>query len=161
MKSKALEVNLSDTRVDVIIDPKYSILLEIVSSYVGILNRMNTLLEELSHPYKNWEFISGEARHLALHYFYLYQGHEKGDEALTLFVDIFLKAFEADAGPKVTAGAADNLMLFLQHIATESGDDLDRFLPVLEYGLNSVSSYDKELLAYFVRSYYQPDKIAR
>ncbi len=161
MKSKALEVNLSDTRVDVEIDPKYSILLEIVSSYVGIFNRMNTFLKELSHPYKNWEFISGEARHLSLHYFYLYQGHEKGDDALNLLVDIFLKAFEADAGARVTAGAADNLMLFLQHIATESGKDLDRFLPVLEHGLNAVASYDKERFSYFVRSYYQPDKIAR
>jgi len=161
VKSKALEVNLSDTNVEVTIDPKYKVLLDIVSSYVGILNRMNTFLEELSHPYKNWEFISSEARHLSLHYFYLYQGHEKGDQALALYIDVFLLAFESDAGPKVTSGAADNLMLFLQHIVTESSDEeLERFLPVVEHALDAVTSYDGEPFLYFVRSYYQPDKIA-
>ncbi len=161
MKSKALEVNLSDTKVDVTVDPKYDVFLNIVSSYVGILNRMNIFLEELSHPYKNWEFISSEARHLSLHYYYLYQAHPEGEEALDLFVDIFLLAFESESNMKITASAADNLMLFLQHIVKESDDALDRFLPVIERALNKIQSYEGEAFSYFVRSYYQPDKIAK
>ncbi|MCA1792500.1 MAG: hypothetical protein LC660_01270, partial [Desulfobacteraceae bacterium] len=90
MKSKALEVNLSDTRVDVSIDEKFQVLLEIFDGYVGIVNRMEIFLKELSHPYRNWEFIVSEARHFSLHYFYLYKSHEKGKAALVLFSEIFL-----------------------------------------------------------------------
>jgi pyruvate,orthophosphate dikinase len=120
VKSTALEVNLSDTKIDVVIDPKYQVLLEIVSSYVGILNRMNIFLQELSHPYKNWEFIVSEARHFSLQNFHLYKGHSDGDKALALFVDILLEAFESNSNLKIKTGATDNLMLILQHIVKDS-----------------------------------------
>jgi len=161
VKSQALEVNLSDTKVDIIIDSKYQVFLDIVSSYVGILNRMNIFLKELSHPYKNWEFIVSEARHFSLQYFYLYKGHPKGDKALKLFVDIFLESFEADSTLKVKTSAADNLMLFLQHIIKESEQELDRFLPVIEKTIVKIESYEDKEFYFFVRSYYQPDKIAK
>jgi pyruvate,orthophosphate dikinase len=57
MKSKALEVNLDGTKVQVTIDEQYHVLLKIVSDYFGIRKRMNIFLEELCHPYKNWDFI--------------------------------------------------------------------------------------------------------
>jgi len=159
VKSTALEVNLSDTKVDVIIDSKYQVFLDIFSSYVGILNRMNIFLKELSHPYKNWGFIVSEARHFTLQYYYLYKPHPKGDKALDLFVDIFLESFESDL--KVKTSSADNLILFLQHIVKESEHELDRFLPVIEKALQKIESYEDKDFYYFVRSYYQPDKIAK
>ena len=161
MKSTALEVNLSDTKVDVTIDSKYQVFLDIVSSYVGIKNRMNIFLKELSHPYKNWEFIVSEARHFSLQYFYLYKGHPKGDKALDLFVDIFLESFESDLNLKIKTSAADNLMLFLQHIVKESEQELDRFLPVIEKAVQKIEFYEDQDFYFFVRSYYQPDKIAK
>ena len=161
MKSTALEVNLSDTKVDVIIDSKYQIFIDIVSSYVGILNRMNIFLEELSHPYKNWEFIVSETRHLSLHYFYLYKPHPNAVKALELFVDIFIESFESDSSLKIKTSAADNLMLFLQHIVKESDPEMDRFGPVIEKALLKIESYDEKEFYFFVRSYYQPDKIAK
>ncbi|WP_457551214.1 PEP/pyruvate-binding domain-containing protein [Desulfobacula sp.] len=160
MKSKALEINLSDTMVDVIIDSKYEALLNIVSSYVGILNRMNIFLQEMSHPYKNWEFIVSEARHFSLQYFYLYKAHPDGEKALDLFVDIFLESFESDSNLKLKINAADNLMLFLQQIVKESEQNLDRFLPVIENALQKIESYADSDFYFFVRSYYQPNKIA-
>ncbi len=161
MKSTALEVNLSDTKVDAVIDKKYDVFIQIVLSYVGILNRMKIFLEELSHPYKNWGFIVSEARHLSIHYFYLYKPHPDGDKALSLFVDVFLEAFESETTWEVKTTAADNLMLFLQHLLKESDGDLERFLPVIEKAFKKIESYDDEAFYYFVRSYYQPDKIAK
>jgi len=161
VKSTALEVNLSDTKVDVVIDSKYNVFLDIVSSYVGIKNRMNIFLEELSHPYKNWEFIVSEARHLSLQYFYLYKPHPEGKRALELFADIFFASFESNSGSKVKTSAADNLMLFLQHIVKESKDDLDGFLLVIEKAVRKIESYETKDFYFFVRSYYQPDKIAK
>ncbi len=160
MKSKALEVNLSDTKVDVIIDSKYNVFLDIVSPYVGILNRMNIFLKELSHPYMNWEFIISEARHFSLQYFYLYKAHPEGERALNLFVNIFLEAFGAELTLKQKTSAADNIMLFLQHIVKESEEVLNRFLPVIERAVQKIELYEGEDFYFFVRSYYQPDKIA-
>ncbi len=160
MKSTALEINLSDTKVDIAIDSRYQSLIDIVSPYVGILNRMNIFLQELSHPYKNWEFIISEARHFSLQNFHLYKGHADGGNALALFVDIFLKAFESDSNLKVRTSAVDNLMLFLQHIVKDSKEELDRFLPVVEKAVLKIESYEDENFYFFVRSYYQPDKIA-
>ena len=51
IKSKALEVNLAGSRVDVDIDPKYATLQEIMSRYFGLMEGFNTFLKELSHPY--------------------------------------------------------------------------------------------------------------
>ncbi|WP_022666297.1 PEP/pyruvate-binding domain-containing protein [Desulfospira joergensenii] len=159
MKSKALEVNLSDTKTDVAIDEKYRFLLEIFSGYVGILNRMEIFLKELSHPYMNWGFIVSEARHFSLHYFYLYKSHEKGKDALALFAQMQISAFESKTEPRIRSDAADNLMLLMHHMAKESGQNLDRFLPVIETFLNRVSSYEDRDFKFFMGSYYQPDRL--
>ena len=51
MRSKALEVNLTDTQVHVVINKKYDVLLEIVKDYAGILKKMDAFLTELcSNP---------------------------------------------------------------------------------------------------------------
>ena len=161
MKSKALEVNLSDTRVDISIDVKYQQLLEIFDGYVGILNRMEIFLKELSHPYKNWKFIVNEARHFSLHYFYLYKSHEKGAAALAIFSDIFLTAFEDSPERSVQSAASDNLMLLLHHMAKESEDRLPFFSGLMEKAVNRILRYEDTAFFFFVTSYYQPDKLAR
>jgi pyruvate,orthophosphate dikinase len=69
MKSKALEINLESYRIDVSVEDKYAILQEVMSKYYGLREGLNTFLKELSHPYKNWEFIVQEARNYSLNYF--------------------------------------------------------------------------------------------
>ena len=66
IQSKALAVNIADYHVDVEIDPKYAVLQEVMSRYFGLMEGVNTFLKELSHPYKNWQFIVSEARGYAL-----------------------------------------------------------------------------------------------
>jgi len=149
VKSTALEINLSDTKVDITIDSKYKVFPDIFSSYVGILNRMNIFLEELSHPYKNWDFIVSEARHFSLQYFYLYKPHPDGVQALDLFIDIFLDSFESDSNLRIKSSAADNLMLFLQHIVKESEQELDRFLPLIERAVQKIESYEDQDFYFF------------
>jgi pyruvate,orthophosphate dikinase len=161
VKSKALEVNLSGTRADVTIDEKYQLLLDIFDGYVGILNRLEIFLKELSHPYRNWGFIVSEARHFTLHYFYLYKPHPEGRKALELFADIFMLAFESRQEQDVRAAAVDNLMLVLHHIAKESGREVARFFPVMEKEMNRIHSYEGPAFHLFVCSYYQPDRLAQ
>ena len=54
IKSQALEVNLASYHVDVSIDERYLVLREIMHKYHGLMERFDTFLKELSHPYKNW-----------------------------------------------------------------------------------------------------------
>ena len=161
MQSKALEINLSDTRVDILIDPKYEVFLTIVSSYAGIRNRMEVFLKELSHPYRNWNFIITEARYFSLQNFYLYQQHPEGEKALSLFVDIYLTAFEANSSSKLKAMAADNLMVFLQQVSRVSDEDLHRFISIFDKSFSKIDTYADDDFLYFIKSYYSPDTIAK
>ncbi len=161
MKSKALEVNLSDTRAEVAVDEQYELLLEFFKGYVGILNRLETFLKELSHPYRNWGFIVKESRHFSMHYFHLYKSRERGAEALALFCDIFTLAFEAVNTPDIKGNAADNLMLVLHHIAKDGPEGIKRFGDLMEREINRILSYSDDDFFYFVVSYYQPNGMAR
>lgn len=81
IKSKALEVNIAEYHVEVQVDPRYEALQEVMSRYYGIMEAFNTFLKELSHPYKNWQFIVREARNYALNYFHLLRTHPRGPRA--------------------------------------------------------------------------------
>jgi pyruvate,orthophosphate dikinase len=160
IQSKALEVNIADYHVDVTIDEKYSILQEVMSKYYGILEGLNTLLKELSHPYKNWKFIVHEARVYSLDYFHLLKSHPKGPEATELLVDIFIRAIESKSDIDVRADAVDNFLLFIQKIIKESGSDFTRFKPVIDDSFNSIRAYDGDNFFLFVKSFYQIRKLA-
>lgn len=56
VESKALEINLASYQVDVTIDPKYSVLQEVMSKYYGLTEGLNTFLKELSQrpPVHRW-----------------------------------------------------------------------------------------------------------
>ena len=111
--STALEANIRDYKVEVTIDKKYSVLLEVMSGYYGLSSGLNNFLEELSHPYRNWEFIVGEARRYSLDYYHLLINHPRGPEAAQIYVDIFAIAIVLAREPEVRADAADNFLLFL------------------------------------------------
>jgi len=53
--SRALEINLRRTAVDVIVPPDQRVLLEIVADRYGVHERTKKLLREINHPYVGWE----------------------------------------------------------------------------------------------------------
>lgn len=160
MCSKALEVNIESSRVDVTIGEKYALLQEVMSKYSGIMEGLNTFLRELEHPYKNWGFIVNEARAFALEYLHLLQSHPKGPEAASLYLDIFLDAIETSQERDVRRNAADNLILYLQKIIKDSGKDFARFLSVFDSAFDRIRSCKTENFFLFVTSYYQINKLA-
>ena len=159
IKSKALEVNIADYHVDVTIDPKYGALHAALSQYFGIREGVATFLEELSHPYKNWQFIVNEARTYSLDYFHLVRRHDRGVEAALTFVAIFSEAIQADCGQATQMDAADNLLLFIQKIIRDCEEDLDRFLSVITSAFKQIHAYPPELFKLFVKSHYQIKQI--
>ncbi len=161
MTSRALEVNLADYHVDVTIDPRYQPLQEIMSDYYGILKRLNVFLKELSHPYKNWDFIVKEARSFSLGYFHLLRPHPKGPEAAQIFADIFLRAIAENENRGIQEDAAEDLLLFVHHVLTDAADETPRFLPVFKNILAQTLDLSGTEFHLFVTSYFQPDKLAR
>jgi len=155
IQSKALEVNIADYHVDVAIDPKYEVLRDVMSRYYGLMEGVTTFLKELSHPYRNWEFIVKEARGYALDYFHLLAGHARGPEAADLLIGILLRAIHESADPKVRADAADNLLLYIQKIIKDAKTDLDRFLPSVATCFDEVRQLPQPQFFLFVRSFYQ------
>ncbi|MBN1930389.1 MAG: pyruvate, phosphate dikinase [Desulfobacterales bacterium] len=160
MRSKALEINLSDYHVDVVIDPKYTVLQEIMSKYYGLMEGVNTFLKELSHPYRNWQFIVKEARSYSLDYFHLLKNHPKGHEAAYLFIEIFTHAIDSAADMEVKADAADNIIIFLQKIINEAGPDLENFLPILDQSFDRIRNYEERYFFLFVKSFYPIKRLA-
>ena len=161
IKSKALEVNIADYHVDVTVDAKYSILQNVMSKYFGIMEAFNTFLKELSHPYRNWQFIVKEARSYSLDYFHLLKNHPNGPDAASLFVDIFTTAVVSTNETDVRADAVDHLLLFLQKIIKDSGDDLLRFMAMINDSFDRIRGFSEDDFFLFVKSFYQIDKLAR
>ena len=160
IQSKALEVNIADYHVDVAIDEKYSVLQEVMSKYYGLTEGLNTFLQELSHPYKNWHFIVQEARGYSLNYYHLIKNHPNGPDAARLFVEIFTSAIESKTEIEVKVDAVDNLLLFMQKIIKDSGSDIQRFMPVIVDSFDYIRNYKDEYFYLFVKSFYQIKKLA-
>ena len=161
IKSKALEANLANTYVDVTIDARYECIQAVMSRYFGLMEGVNTFLRELSHPYRNWQFIVGEARGYALDYFHLYQSHPRGVEAADAMVGIFSEVIEANVDDDVRTDAVDNLLLYLQQIIGDSRDRLPDFLPVLNTAFNWIHDCPDERFFLFVKSFYPIKRIIR
>ena len=161
VKSKALEVNLADYHVDVVIDTKYSIIQEVMSKYYGLMEGLNTFLEELSHPYKNWRFIVAEARKYSLEYFHLLKNHPNGAEAAKLLVGIFIDAVESSEDAEVKRDSVDNILLFVQKIIRDSDSSFDKFQGVIDDTLTRIHSFGDDVFYLFVRSYYPINRLAK
>ena len=153
MESKALEVNLACTRVDVTVSERYDPLREVVAGYHGLAERLDVFLREVCHPYRNWGYVVQEARKLALDTLHLMRGHPRGVEAAALFVDIWLEAALETTLGEVRKDAADNLLLFL-------GKAAGAFWPVLDEAFERVSCLEEVPFQAFVRSYYEIGRLA-
>jgi len=158
IKSKALEVNLASYHVDVSIDERYLVLREVMDKYRGLMDRFDTFLKELSHPYKNWQFIVKEARTFSLDYFHQLQIHAKGPAAAEIYVRIFSSAVKAAADPEVKKDAADNLLLLLTKIAKEG--DLALFGVVISNACDDIRRLEGESFFTFAKTYYPLTGIA-
>ncbi|MBU0986570.1 MAG: pyruvate, phosphate dikinase [Proteobacteria bacterium] len=160
IKSKALEVNIADHSVDVIIDKKYSILQEVMSKYYGLAEGLNTFLKELSHPYKNWQFIVKETRNYCLNYFHLLKNHPRGPDTFRLYTDIFINAISSSGNMEVRIDAVDNFLLYLQKVIKESDTSMTTFKPVIDDAFDRIRNYQDGDFFLFIKSYYQIKKLA-
>ncbi|NIQ92335.1 MAG: pyruvate, phosphate dikinase, partial [Deltaproteobacteria bacterium] len=158
VKSEALRINLEATRVDVRIDPKYEVMREVVLDYVGLLQQTDSLLEELNHPYRNWDFVVREIRRYALQNFPIYIAHSQGPQVCRLVAEVFLEAIADGQQPAVKSQAANNLILFLEQLAGEIGKLPQKYGKVLSKIFGHMQDMPEEDFFFFASSFYSIKK---
>ncbi|HHD57186.1 MAG TPA: phosphoenolpyruvate synthase, partial [Desulfobulbaceae bacterium] len=94
IESAALQANLQETAGRVVIHPRYQVLQDIVQRFQGLSIKLEKLLYEINHPYRNWQMIIPELRAFVLKNLHHYRKHPQGPEAFSLFTSIFLDALE-------------------------------------------------------------------
>jgi pyruvate,orthophosphate dikinase len=160
ISSKALEVNIAEYRIDVTIDARYRVIQDVMSKYDGLKKSLNTFLEELCHPRRNWQFIVDKARTFSLGYFFDLKTHPRGPDAVRLYVEIAVEAIKNAEKGEVKSGSFSNLYLLLQKCIKEGGAELERFLPVINYAFDEITNLSEELFPVVAQSYYQPVRLA-
>ncbi|MDH3330032.1 MAG: phosphoenolpyruvate synthase, partial [Desulfobulbaceae bacterium] len=165
IKSDALRVNLEETAGEVVVDPVFSPLLEVVKGYQGLSNKLDNLLYEISHPYRNWKFIIPEIRAFVLKNMTHYQRHVKGPECFGLFCRIFLEALEdCKKNGKLVAMVMEAMLAFTDkliisineeglHSYEEQFNGFFRKLTVLD-------EVDPQVMMYMVQGHHPMKKMA-
>ena len=163
LDSDALRANLLETAVgEVIIDPSFEVLREVVKDYKGINNSLDHLLYELSHPFRNWKLILPELRVFVLKNVVHYQGHPKGPVALNRFAGIFFSALEeGKKNDELVSLAMESLLAFLDKVA---GQLTTKTLPLYGEALNScfirLHDLDDRTLMFMVQGHHPVKRIA-
>jgi len=165
IESDALKANLAETAGEVVIDPRFRLLLDIVAQYKGIHSTLEHLLYEICHPYRNWGLLIPQLRSFCLKNSSYYQRHAQGPEAFTLLSGLFLEAVR-DSAKKETlliqtiesqlAWVEKLLSLFDAH-------DLQRFGPALNDYFQHLAALDKSdplIMMYIVQGQHPMKKLA-
>jgi pyruvate,orthophosphate dikinase len=131
--SKALEANFQQTASTVEISPHWRPLQEVVVRYQGLASRLEHLLYEISHPYRNWQLIISELRPFVLKNISHYLGHELGPDCFALFSSIFLDALkDSRKNSKVVSQAVEALLAYADKlIALLTPESMPRYSPQL------------------------------
>ncbi|HXK49212.1 MAG TPA: PEP/pyruvate-binding domain-containing protein [Clostridiales bacterium] len=89
-KSKALEVNLSNTKQENIELPEnHRFFLSLSASYYGINNYTSEFLNEIHHRYPNFKDISNRLRKICIGDYWLYVRDDNAERAFEILIDIF------------------------------------------------------------------------
>ncbi len=164
-QSDALRANLEETAGEVVVDPAFGTLREVVSGYQGLSAKLEHLLFEISHPFRNWKFIIPEIRAFVLKNMTHYQRHEKGPECFGLFCRIFLEALEdCRKNGKLVAMVMEAMLAFTDKLIKSLDhegrarfeDQINSFLKQL----TRLDEIDHRIMMYMVQGHHPMKKMA-
>ncbi len=103
IKSKALEVNLAQTReVNIIIPEDHLWFLSVAENHYGIHKRIKDFFTEFHHPYSNKKYVVEQLNNIAIGDYWLYQGHPKNNKAFFILLDIFDNLLEDELNQELS-----------------------------------------------------------
>ena len=138
-ETRALDTNLAQTAVEVVIPSEHLVLLDISSGWYGIRRGTEELLREVHHHYASWPQTLADVHRRATSDFHYYNRHERGPEALSVYCDIYAKILEEATEPAVRADAVRLWLHYLEILATGSGERRDQNLVVLRAALSRIA----------------------
>jgi len=164
IKSDALRANLAETAGEVVVDPAFRPLLDVVSGYQGLSAKLDHLLYEISHPYRNWKFIIPEIRAYILKNLTHYLRHEKGPECFGLFCDIFLGALEdSKKNGKLVALIMEAMLAFTDKLINSlTEESLSRYevqFNIFFRKLANLDTIDPQVMMYMVQGHHPMKKM--
>ncbi len=166
IKSEALRANLQETAADqVVIVPALQPLQEIVEKFQGLSSKLEGLLYEICHPYRNWQLITPELRAFVLKNLNHYQDHEQGPEAFTLFTGIFFEALEeSHKNGKLVSRIMEAMLAYSDKLINSM--DLSSLLRYEEalntffIKLSRLDEIDSQVMMYMVQGHHPMKKMA-
>ncbi|PIE73514.1 MAG: hypothetical protein CSA20_02655, partial [Deltaproteobacteria bacterium] len=120
IESDALKANLRETATGKIeLSSDYLLLLDIVKEYTGLHASLESLLYEVSHPFRNWKILLPRLRSFVLKNSGRYRVHAEGPVAIGIFGDLFLEAVaDAQRDPVLLEKVVGALFSWLLKIAS-------------------------------------------
>lgn len=146
LDSDALKANLLETAGEVVLDEKFLPLLEMIEKYRGVHGRLEKLLYEICHPFRNWGLILPQLRGFVLQNFVQFKKQEAGPEAFTIFSDIFFDAIEESArNGELTSQIIEALLAWVdKSINVFKTDELVRYQEQLNSVFDRIRGLDGE-----------------
>ncbi|HRZ42457.1 MAG TPA: PEP/pyruvate-binding domain-containing protein [Bacteroidales bacterium] len=90
LQSKALEVNLAQTRdQEIVVPPEHQWFVSLSQPYWGIQKRVSEFFNELHHPYSNRKVVVEQLTTLVVGDFWLYKGHPERQRAYGVILGLF------------------------------------------------------------------------
>ncbi|MFZ5797539.1 MAG: PEP/pyruvate-binding domain-containing protein [Thermodesulfobacteriota bacterium] len=165
LKSDALRANLAETAGEVVVDPSFEPLREVVAGYQGLLGKLDILLREVHHPYRNWNFILPELRAFVLKNLGHYLRHEKGPECFLLFSGIFLTAlYDCRKNGKLVAMVMEAMLAYLDKLINSmSVTELPRFEDAFNAFFSRLLTLDEmegQVMMHMVQGHHPMKKVA-
>jgi|GEM_PF-25095 len=131
--SKALEVNLRRTAVNVVIPEEQKVLLDVTREYAGVYENTKKLLWEINHRYIGWEQTIDDLHRRAMGDFSHHIEHERAPEAIGVLCELYVRAAEAASPAELGETAIRKFQYYLEKLTHEAGDRLTSLLPVLDH----------------------------
>lgn len=165
LQSDALKANLQETAISVDIPSHFSKLQEVVARYQGLSAKLEHLLYEISHPYRNWLIIIPELRAFVLKNLNHYRRHSQGAACFTLFTSIFLEALaDSQKNGKLVSMIMEAMLAYADKLISSLNATT---LPVFENDLNmffdrlhQLDQLDTEVMMYMVQGHHPMKKMA-
>ena len=163
--SDALKANLRETSGEVVISSSYAPLQEIVSRFQGLSVKLQALLYEISHPFRNWKLIIPELRAFTLKNLNHYREHEQGPEAFTLFTGIFFEALrESSKNEKLVLKIMEALLAYcdkmIQTMDVEAMFVYEQAFSQFFSRLNDLDTMEPQVMMAMVQGHHPVRKIA-
>lgn len=144
-KSRALEVNLAQTRQEEIkLPPEQAWFVSLSATYWGIQKRTEDLFIEFNHSHPNYGYIIDNLHTISLTDLWLYSSIEESEKALLFLVDIFDQLEAVDLNEKEREQLIKTRFKFIDRLLNEDSyphsvirrslarieEGMDRFEPI-------------------------------